>query len=247
MSIELFGSSYKFIQFPAGESHVRVTRESGEVRIKWTYEDDSELFILLLLCDALNRLQINIAFIQIPYVPHARQDRITVPGESLSIKVFADVLNTLGETILINDAHSPVTTALINNCVEITQYEGLQHVLEDKIAFYLVCPDAGAHKKIIEFATHRGCLGIVECSKVRDTVTGNIVETKVDLDYTPDMEMIIIDDICDGGRTFIEIAKVLHANHAGKVTLAVTHGLFTKGIEALDIIDEIWTREGKAK
>ena len=51
---------------------------------------------------------------------------------------------------------------------------------------------------------------------------------------------IVVDDICDGGGTFIGLAKLLKGRGAIKCTLAVTHGLFTKGFDKLaDHFDEI--------
>ena len=44
---------------------------------------------------------------------------------------------------------------------------------------------------------------------------------------------MIVDDTCDGGRTFIELAKVLRARNAGKIELYVTHGIFSKGLKEL--------------
>jgi ribose-phosphate pyrophosphokinase len=40
-------------------------------------------------------------------------------------------------------------------------------------------------------------------------------------------ECLIVDDICDGGRTFLEIAKILKARGASSIELYVTHGIFS--------------------
>ena len=61
----------------------------------------------------------------------------------------------------------------------------------------------------------------------------------------------IVDDICDGGRTFIEIAKYLKeadSIDSSRIHLMVTHGFFTKGLGVFDgLIDHIYTRKGKIK
>jgi ribose-phosphate pyrophosphokinase len=41
----------------------------------------------------------------------------------------------------------------------------------------------------------------------------------------------VVDDICDGGATFIELAK--HLSNPASLTLCVTHGIFSKGVERL--------------
>ena len=46
-------------------------------------------------------------------------------------------------------------------------------------------------------------------------------------------DAIIVDDICDGGKTFIELAKVLKQKNVGKIYLVITHGIFSQGFEGL--------------
>ena len=48
-----------------------------------------------------------------------------------------------------------------------------------------------------------------------------------------DKKVLIVDDICDGGRTFIELAKVLRAKGAETVDLYTTHGIYSKGTKVL--------------
>jgi hypothetical protein len=53
---------------------------------------------------------------------------------------------------------------------------------------------------------------------------------------------VIVDDICDGGGTFLGLAARLGEQDAGLLTLCVTHGLFTKGVmPLLDVFDRIYT------
>jgi len=44
---------------------------------------------------------------------------------------------------------------------------------------------------------------------------------------------LIVDDICDGGGTFLGLAKELKSKNAGKLYLAISHGIFSKGFESL--------------
>lgn len=58
------------------------------------------------------------------------------------------------------------------------------------------------------------------------------IKSKRSVDY------IIIDDICDGGATFLNIAKEIRNNHFKslydiKIYLIVTHGIFSKGFDEL--------------
>ncbi|MFZ9611583.1 MAG: phosphoribosyltransferase, partial [Methylococcales bacterium] len=81
-------------------------------------------------------------------------------------------------------------------------------------------------------------------SKHRNLETGKIDYTNVPMSVNDaDKDVFIIDDICDGGRTFIEIAKAVDEvrklsssvkrEHYGKNYLIVTHGIFSFGFDFL--------------
>jgi ribose-phosphate pyrophosphokinase len=108
----------------------------------------------------------------------------------------------------------------------------------------LVSPDAGANKKTFEVAKYFST-NFIRADKLRDLTTGQIKETIVYADDLTGKTAVILDDICDGGRTFIELAKVLKAKGAAKVILFVTHGIFSAGLDPLFAggIDAIWTTD----
>lgn len=247
--IKIQNGLYQDFKFPAGEQHVVVSCDSKIARIEFTYEDDAEIFKLLLICNALKGMGKQLGTLFMPYVPHGRQDRVTQPGEPFSIKVFCGLINALKfKEVIIYDAHSLVTTSLLHNCFEVQQdrlFLGILHKLKE---YYLICPDGGALKKVNALAANSCPIDVIECSKKRNTKTGEITETKVWHTDFGNKTCVIVDDICDGGRTFIEIAKVLKKRNAGKIILCVTHGFFTKGLEVFNgLIDEIYTRERKVK
>ncbi|MNE49699.1 ribose-phosphate pyrophosphokinase [compost metagenome] len=116
----------------------------------------------------------------------------------------------------------------------------------------LVAPDAGARKKVESLAKEFGFKGIVYANKVRNTRNGKILRTTVDsfvcgdevldLEDLKDENLLIVDDICDGGTTFIELAKVLKPYDLGSLSLYVTHGIFSAGIPRLtDVFDRVYT------
>jgi len=60
----------------------------------------------------------------IPYFPAARQDRVMIQGEPLSVKVYADIINNANvNKVTVYDAHSEVTSAVLNNCKVITNHK----------------------------------------------------------------------------------------------------------------------------
>jgi ribose-phosphate pyrophosphokinase len=54
---------------------------------------------------------------------------------------------------------------------------------------------------------------------------------------------VIIDDICDGGRTFVELAKAIKDGRpTAKIYLVVTHGIFSAGYDQLgEYFEKIYT------
>jgi len=73
--------------------------------------------------------------------------------------------------------------------------------------------------------------------------TGNILRTEIPvLDQHADIKYVIVDDICDGGRTFIELAKAIKEGRpTAEVYLVVTHGIFSGGFYDLnEVLDGIY-------
>ncbi len=105
----------------------------------------------------------------------------------------------------------------------------------------LVSPDAGANKKVLDFAKYWKFSEVVRADKVRNVLTGKIESTKVYSSHVSSKDFLILDDICDGGRTFIELAKELRKLTDGKIYLYVTHGIFSAGMDVFDgLIDKIY-------
>lgn len=242
--------SFKTLQFPGGELHVRLESAAcyfnAEVIIDAGLESPTDILELILLTDALRRAKPE-AQIQLvcPYLPYARQDRVANYGESLSVKVMADILNGLNfSSVEVWDVHSDVSLALVDRVTNIKQAYFVGKVLRQPAlkgtSPILVAPDAGAIKKTLATAQYFG-LDMVRADKIRDTKTGTITGTVVYSNPVGDKDFLIVDDICDGGRTFIELAKELRPLTTGKIYLYVTHGIFSKGLEVLTGIDHIFT------
>lgn len=249
ISLDVFG-------FPCGERHVRLRFDPSDDRntpmdIHWNFENDSDnVMELLLIADAIKRAGYTIGTLRIPYFPYSRQDRVAVPGEPLSVAVMANLVNGLNaQCVEIMDPHSDVTPALLHRCRVIEQHEIFGPLLREYFPpVVLICPDSGALKKIRKLEQVCKPVKVVECSKVRNVQTGEITGTLVNETDLHGLPCVIVDDICDGGRTFTEIATILKKINAGEITLMITHGFFTKGLGVFDgLIDHIYTRKGQVK
>lgn len=249
----------EFKKFPGGELHITESWLQlkdgmcidGKVfdHIICRINSSDDFMKLALFTNAYTSLGYKLPELVLPYIPYARQDRIPNEGEALSIKVFAQLLNSLGyPRVTVLDPHSDVSTALIENVNVIPQsaiwgYELVKLNAEDKLdKFDLISPDAGALKKIYNLQSRLGNRvdNIRIGMKHRDVKTGKITGTSVD--GSPFRNTgIVVDDICDGGRTFIELAKVIRKDYH-KLILCVTHGIFSHGLDSLfEFYDEIYT------
>lgn len=236
---------YKSFKFSGGEIQVRITSDSrikDHLTIEGSIWSADDLFELGLLCDALRRRFPGVDLSLVcPYLPYARQDRVCSEGEALALKVCCNYLNSLSFSIVeVWDVHSDVALALLNNVKNVEQcvfYIKLAKSLSRPPI--LVCPDSGASKKI--YTTSRLLsLPVIKADKIRDPRTGEITGTVVHSDSVGDEDLLVMDDICDGGRTFIELEKKLRPLTTGKVMLYVTHGIFSKGAEVLSCFDKVF-------
>jgi len=181
--------------------------------------------------------------LQCLYFPYARQDRVCYKGEAFSLKVVANLINDLYfDSVIVADPHSNILYYYLNNIAIINQIYILKKIQPFVESHILIGPDAGAAIKTKEAAKYFNCdYGLAD--KIRDSDTGNIIGIEPKVDDLDGHDLLIIDDICDGGRTFIELAKVLKENHnPGKICLYVTHGIFSKGFKIFEgLIDKIIT------
>ena len=84
---------------------------------------------------------------------------------------------------------------------------------------------------------------MIECSKNRDVKTGKLTGFSVYTDDLNGKDCLIVDDICDGGGTFIGLAEKLKNKNSGKLYLAVSHGIFSNGFTNLDCFERIFTTD----
>ena len=231
---------FKSTTFPGGEPQIRIESDLTNVRHVWiTHRITSfnAFGLLLLAIDALQRLNIESISVFLPYFPGARQDRVINPGEALTVKIYADILNTYNlKDICLFDIHSDVAPALLNHAVNLNNFTFIEQVVSDlpKDNLVLISPDGGALKKIYKLATHLKHYPVIECSKVRDLKTGKLFHFSVYADDLKGKNCLIVDDICDGGGTFIGLAKALKQKGANNLYLAVSHGIFSKGFNVLN-------------
>jgi ribose-phosphate pyrophosphokinase len=217
------GTLIEFGKFPNGEINLRkdslgTDRLYPTVTLK--YEDDSDLLHLLWV-----RALLDIpATLRITYTPYSRMDRDS-DTYVFSLKVFADFINSMNwAQVVIYEPHSDVLPALLDRVQVINITASPQMRSKIYIAFggenFQVCyPDVGAFKRYQEkFKSKDPLIGF----KVRDFETGKILGLEIEGDKHVD-NVVIVDDLCSKGGTFVLAAKQLRAKGFTKIVLAVTH------------------------
>lgn len=247
---------YNKIQFPDGQQQViigmggKVTyTSSSPIQIKSRLNNFEDLELIICSTKSLRNLGVKEIHLYVPYFLGSRSDRKFEEGSNNYLKdIICPIINSLNfESITVLDPHSDILEACLNNyrkvsnlgLLQFAQFNIYERMSKEELhsKYILVSPDAGASKKIYKLAEQIGYKGdIITCSKDRDK-DGKLTKTIVPAYDTGPLIMkdyIIIDDICDGGATFINIAKELkklyNCNH---IYLIVTHGIFSKGFGEL--------------
>jgi len=241
--------------FSGGEVHVDLShlpKECNDYNIKARLQSGNDIMQLIMVADAMfNRYEDTKGSITIPYMPYARQDRYCADGQCFGANRVAKVLSAIRQEHLTTyDLHSDVAkNELVSYfCVNIISQASIfrdHKVLRDLLkTHHVVAPDKGAHFK----ASCVNSVGsdsqpVIVFDKERCPITGVIKGFTCPVD-TVSGDCLIVDDICDGGGTFIGVAKELKARGAKSVSLYVTHGIFSKGFDIFTgIIDHIYTTD----
>lgn len=258
-----YSVDYEVTKFPDGQQSVRITGwQSGidSITINSRFASFQDLELIICATQALREMGVNKINLRIPYILGARSDRKFSYGGINYIKtVIAPIINSQGyNRVFVLDPHSDVIEACINN-IEVTSnvffakttifglVDGVESTIEN---LAIVSPDAGSNKKIKDLMKEitKHDMGkkvtLIKCDKTRELSTGKITGFEVYSNDVKGKHCFIVDDICDGGGTFIGLASKLKELGATSVYLVVTHGIFSKGIEPLlDTIDGVFTTD----
>lgn len=233
-------------KFPAGELRINIeyVPDNTQVDIEMKFQGSDDIMALLLLENALSYKGCEVDTLIIPYFPYGRQDRVCNPGESYSLWVLQQLINDLGCNVIVMDPHSNTQVEGLNSCVAVEQHEIWREVIRSLGRdIIIVVPDKGATEKSQKISDVLD-LPLIYCTKDRDTLTGKILGFTVK-GAVAEGTYVIVDDICDGGGTFVGLAQELKDLGATKIILCTTHGIFSKGIDVLleSGIDEIYTTD----
>ncbi len=162
---------------------------------------------------------------------YTRYDRVMFEDkiDGFGAKVFADFVNSIGfNSVTLYDPHSEVISYLIKNTTVVKQQHLLNHLISNE-KFGIICPDKGAKKKVD--STN---MPTVYCDKSRNPETGKIngiIVSSISVGKIDRYDkLIVVDDICEGGGTFLGLADSLTMYDCfseKEICLYVTHGIFS--------------------
>lgn len=234
-----------YFLFSGGEIQVKLpeTIKPERVLLTWLPTKAEHIMLLWLTVNALNEAGIIDIDLDILYLPYGRQDRVCASGEAFSLKVICKFLDDLDVAcIRIWDIHNEELTfdLLPKNFVfhwEAVDIFKRYNILNsfDLSNLILCAPDHGAWDRVNKIIKHFEMGDPIVFDKDRDTEDGKIRAMSFN-QYNREVstyDILVIDDICDGGSTFIEAAKQLKEQGAEELYLYVTHGIFSKGLDEL--------------
>jgi ribose-phosphate pyrophosphokinase len=233
----LISTKHEIFQFPGGESHINFHPTATQQVAYLQTADGNDLMELAMWADAVKRSAKYASLLVMPYIPGARADR----GVPFGAKVYANFINSMGiDQIISLDPHSDVAPALYER-MTIFPLGKLPFFQESKGKYTgVIAPDLGARKRAELIAGRLG-VPVYQAMKHRDFATGKLsgfgceILPKLDANGAAP-HFLLVDDICDGGGTFIGLAKTLldqQQIYSGQLDLWVTHGIFSQGVDDL--------------
>lgn len=234
------GEKINFTKFPDGTASFRFDPNmsasfeanqdnSVEFEITWKYESDEECILLWYLVKHIRSIrgEGTQIYLNMPYIPNAKMDRVKNSDEVFTLKWFTEFINSLKfDRVLVFDPHSNVSAALIDRVYVQNPGDYIQsYVIPDlKQMGYtniLFCyPDEGAMGRYSSIVKGEYVYGV----KRRDWRTGKIERLELaDKEKVAGRNVLIIDDICSKGGTFVRTANALREAGAENIFLYVSH------------------------
>jgi ribose-phosphate pyrophosphokinase len=232
---------FKMIKFDGGESHPQLNNNIDysmiqRVVVTHRIRSGDHVMELVLACDAIRQKGVKSIDLILPKFPYAQQDRVCAEGDAFSLKVFANIINSINaDKVYILDAHSGITTALVNNCKIISNQQYVKMAVRDiNDKLTLISPDTGSKKKSDDLFDDLECFtSLIQCGKKRDRQNGKLSGFEVFADNLHGEKCLIVDDICLRGGTFEGIAEQLKQKNAGDLYLYISHAVCSNGFDGL--------------
>lgn len=212
---------FKLISYPDGQHSLKLKLDNLDVKkpvsIICRIKTFSELEVLICLVSALRKNDFYISSIDFVYLFGMRSDRAFSVGEP---NYFRDVLNPILKLL-----DTKLKFLLPHNLNQVENHYLLSYHFDGIVI--------GGDQSVCNWL-------FIKHFFIKERKENIIIKLNKNINEDFD-EITIIDDLCDGGATFIAEGKYIKENFPGtKLKLFVYHGLFTKGLDCLlEYYDEI--------
>lgn len=232
----------EFITFPNQEKRLDLPLEFvnnlHENIVLWNYETDASIFELLLFDEVMAKLKQNYKLV-IGYMPYSRMDRTNEKNTAFSLKVLTQLLSeqtSALKEVFVLDPHSPETITKFKEFG--MKAQEIEYSLADEVMEFanvnldetwIVFPDRGAANRYDYYKYPN----VIICEKTRNFATGaiesvkaKITKTKGSITKEMNPNLIVIDDLCSYGGTFVKALEAIETHptiHFDEAWLVVTH------------------------
>jgi ribose-phosphate pyrophosphokinase len=229
-------------RFPDDECYVRIDDNlDGEdvilVQTTWPDRNIVELFILQ---DAVRQFDVSSLTTVVPYFGYARQDKQFKPGEPISARALARLIQVQTDEFFTVDVHASSVIDWFDQVParNISAYPAIGRHLKTKGIQLVLSPDEGRAENAKRVAEVVGCESDF---LVKERLDGETVEMAPKSLEVKGKNVAIVDDIISTGGTIAKAAEQLRKQGAERIYAACTHGVFAKdGLARLrDVCDEI--------
>ncbi len=216
----------KFDRFPDGELYVRVLEnvKGKKIYLFATLTPPAEnIFEFVLLANALKHAHAHVTGV-ITYTSYARQDRVSHPGEPISIEVISRLLEMNVDKLVLIDPHDHRAIRFFKKEKVVRPFKLLADVVKTVKDVTLVGPDVPAFeraKAVGKILRNPHTLFFFKHRK-----TGKEVKMISSIKALKTKNAFILDDMISTGGTIIKAANILKKAGAENIYVMATHGVF---------------------
>ncbi len=233
-------------RFPDDECYVRIDEDLSDedVILVQTSWPDKNIVELLLLQDAIKEFDVSSLTTVVPYFGYARQDKQFKPGEPISARALARIIQMNTDEFVTVDVHAPSVIDWFEGipAKNVAAYPQIGKHLKSRGIQLILSPDEGRADNAKRVAD------VVNCDAdylVKERLDGEtVVMTPKNLDVKG-KKVAIVDDIISTGGTIVKAAEQLKKQGAAKIFAVCTHGVFAgNAIPKLEAVcDEVCTTD----
>lgn len=225
---------YHINNYPDGHKHIVLEgcewNKDPYINIIVRIDSMDMLFILVQIRSILNHENVQINELHITYLLTARCDRRFSLGEAVDLDIVGAFLyqNAHCKSIILYDAHN--IPDILDRTGTVDNIPIFKKWLDLSLFNYNICfPDEGACER---YSRYVPCVNLIgEKHRKPDGIS---VELNLINKLDSKNPILVIDDLCDGGGTFVALANELDVTYPNFQRIVwVTHAIQKSGIELL--------------